>query len=113
MQFFWSDCVMAFVIFKFIIVSIYQSELGIFHRGIKSFFFSSSLEQFGLTKPTDFWYLNQSGCVNDPSLDDKGDFVKIRVSLIFCFYQTKKKKQKKNKHSAFLKNRDINCAYIL
>ncbi|XP_071812274.1 unconventional myosin-X-like isoform X4 [Apostichopus japonicus] len=35
-------------------------------------------EQFGLTKPTDFWYLNQSGCVNDPSLDDKGDFVKIR-----------------------------------
>ncbi|KAJ8025311.1 Unconventional myosin-X [Holothuria leucospilota] len=34
-------------------------------------------EEFGLTKPTDFFYLNKSGCIDDPSLDDKGDFQRI------------------------------------
>ena len=38
-------------------------------------------ESLELGEAHSFHYLNQSGCVSDPTIDDAGDFVKVRVHM--------------------------------
>ena len=34
-------------------------------------------DQLRLKDPNSFHYLNQSGCVSDPTIDDRGDFARV------------------------------------
>ena len=47
----------------------------------RSFITYHYIERLHLTSPESFHYLNQSGCVSDPTINDVADFARVRVSL--------------------------------
>ena len=40
------------------------------------------IDELRLLQPEKYHYLNQSGCINDPSIDDKNDFFRVLVSFV-------------------------------
>ena len=39
----------------------------------------SYTEKLQLLRPEEYHYLNQSGCIGDSTIDDVGDFAKVKV----------------------------------
>jgi myosin heavy subunit len=39
-------------------------------------------QEFGLRSPQDFFYLNQSGCINMPNINDAGTLKEVREAFL-------------------------------
>ena len=43
------------------------------------------LEKYQLLSPEAYHYLNQSGCVSDPTINDQSDFARMKVHMFIIF----------------------------
>ena len=46
------------------------------------------LEKYHLLSPEAYHYLNQSGCVSDPTINDQSDFARMKVHMFVIIVRT-------------------------